>query len=529
MIQAEKHPLMFDEFMSTPIDFLVFSMNRLKFNKIIRADLVGRVFNLLKGTYKSCIELEYNMEECYQDLIDQLGWANPEGHKSPVDMSKPLPLQDKEGRLTILVKFFFNNDLEYLKAGNKERTYSSSITKTPTASVVSVQVEKRFVYGYLKEIVVRRVDHKLYKFKEGDFSDLHLNDIKDMLLLITQNKLFNLDSDVIVDFITSLKMFTRGIVVKNRVEDVQLGVESYQRKLHLTKPQRTCQHLSVKEPYTPNYDPPGIIYEDKRKKKRLMRADEIHKFYDGTLISSEKLRSAGWWQKNKDRQTTSQNLRDLPRDIPLDSIEVLRYSDKENKQVRSVLTEPEGHVKMDMEIPRFSILIRSKSNTIMRVDSERINMQCSPLMEASSLRYGNIKRDAMLQNKYVSYVNNRLGWFIEEGELAFIDKETGYSKRLIDSNEGRGGGGLVVLGGKSSRDSKNRCKEVGGVEKISSTGSKFMANREDCLDGCDGAGGGEVKGGGVNFGVLKSSPGEIPGETIGERGGDKMGLGGGPI
>ncbi|GKB88512.1 hypothetical protein Tco_0960784, partial [Tanacetum coccineum] len=66
---------------------------------------------------------------------------------------------------------------------------------------------------------------------------------------------------------------------------------------------------------------------------------------------------------------------------------------------------------------------------------------------------------------------------------------------------------------------------VGGVEKISSTRSKFMANREDCLDGCDGASDGEVKGGGVDFGVLKSSLGE----TIGESGGDIMGLGGGPV
>ncbi|GKE91959.1 hypothetical protein Tco_1573054 [Tanacetum coccineum] len=62
-------------------------------------------------------------------------------------------------------------------------------------SVVSVQVEKKEGYGYLKEIVVRRADQNLYKFKEGDFSDLLLNDIKDMLLLVAQNKLFNLDGD----------------------------------------------------------------------------------------------------------------------------------------------------------------------------------------------------------------------------------------------------------------------------------------------------------------------------------------------
>ncbi|GJT85167.1 ribonuclease H-like domain-containing protein [Tanacetum coccineum] len=74
-----------------------------------------------------------------------------------------------------------------------------------------------------------------------------------------------------------------------KVEDIYLGAKSYQRKLNLTKPQRTCQHISIKEPYTPNYDLPGIIYEDMSKKKRLMRVDEIHKFYDGTLQSVHKI------------------------------------------------------------------------------------------------------------------------------------------------------------------------------------------------------------------------------------------------
>ncbi|GJS38943.1 hypothetical protein Tco_0563986 [Tanacetum coccineum] len=149
--------------------------------------------------------------------------ANPEGHKSPIDTSKPLPLQDKEGRLTFPIEFFLNNDLEYLKAGKKERSYSSSITKTPAARL---QVAKKSGYGYLEKIKVRRADKKLYKFKEDDFPDLHLNDIKDMLLLITQNKLFNLEGDVILDFVTALKMFTQSIIVMNRIEDVQLGVES---------------------------------------------------------------------------------------------------------------------------------------------------------------------------------------------------------------------------------------------------------------------------------------------------------------
>ncbi|GJX79605.1 hypothetical protein Tco_0327754 [Tanacetum coccineum] len=65
-------------------------------------------------------------------------------------------------------------------------------------------------------------------------------------------------------------MFSRSIVVQNRVGDVQLGVESYQRKLNLLKPQRTYSDITSKELYTPNYDPRGVIYEDKQKQKRLI-------------------------------------------------------------------------------------------------------------------------------------------------------------------------------------------------------------------------------------------------------------------
>ncbi|GJW84182.1 hypothetical protein Tco_0157327, partial [Tanacetum coccineum] len=77
------------------------------------------------------------------------------------------------------------------------------------------------------------------------------------------------------------------------------------------------------------------------------------------------------------------------------------------------------------------------------------------------------------------------------------------AKCSIVSNKGHGGGGLVVLGGKSSSESKNGRGDVGGVEKISSTGSRLIANEKDCLDGCDGASGGEVNGRGVVLGVFK--------------------------
>ncbi|GJY46322.1 hypothetical protein Tco_0435385 [Tanacetum coccineum] len=164
---------------------------------------------------------------------------------------------------------------------SKQNVYSTKAI----LGVKSVSVKKLHGYGQLEEIVVKRSDQQLYKFKEGDFVDLHLNDVEDMLLLAVQHKLFHLDGSDIVDFIVALCMFTRSLILKRRVEDLQLGVESYQKKLNITKPQKTFSEIEFKEPYTPSYDPPGIIYEDLDKQKRVLRADELYKFSDGTLKS----------------------------------------------------------------------------------------------------------------------------------------------------------------------------------------------------------------------------------------------------
>ncbi|GJV98021.1 hypothetical protein Tco_1549598 [Tanacetum coccineum] len=95
---------------------------------------------------------------------------------------------------------------------------------------------KWYGYGHLKEIIMRRAYWKLHKFMEGDFPRLHMNDIEDMLLLVIQNKLNNLDSNVIVHLAVGLRMYTRRIAIQSRVEDLQLGVESYQKKLNISNP-----------------------------------------------------------------------------------------------------------------------------------------------------------------------------------------------------------------------------------------------------------------------------------------------------
>ncbi|GKB97859.1 hypothetical protein Tco_0983996 [Tanacetum coccineum] len=156
-------------------------------------------------------------------------------------------------------------------------------SKRRIIAVTKVEIVEWQNYKHLDWITVRRDDDVLYKFKEGDFHRLRIQDIEDMLLLLVQGKVTNLNVEERIAFNVSLRMFTRSVVIQRRVEDLQLGVESYQKKLNLTKPDTYRSNLRRRDAYTPYSDPRGFIYENKDKKNRLMRIDELHKFSDGTL------------------------------------------------------------------------------------------------------------------------------------------------------------------------------------------------------------------------------------------------------
>ncbi|GJT15848.1 hypothetical protein Tco_0874554 [Tanacetum coccineum] len=145
--------------------------------------------------------------------------------------------------------------------------------------------KSRYDYGYLEEIVVRREDDSIHKLKECDFPNVNLRDIKDMLLLLVQKKLSNLSRDALFDLNVALRMCTRRVFIQKQVEDLQLGVEIYQKKLNITKPDNLRSNISNETLYTPYNNPRGFIYQDKFKRNRLMRADELYKFCDGTLTS----------------------------------------------------------------------------------------------------------------------------------------------------------------------------------------------------------------------------------------------------
>ncbi|GKF48587.1 hypothetical protein Tco_0141838 [Tanacetum coccineum] len=78
-------------------------------------------------------------------------------------------------------------------------------------------------------------------------------------------------------------MFTRSLVIQKRVEDLQLGVESYQKKINVTKPETTKSGIRIRDPYTPYQDPQGFIYVVNNGRNMLMRSDELYKFSNRTL------------------------------------------------------------------------------------------------------------------------------------------------------------------------------------------------------------------------------------------------------
>nr|GFB26775.1 hypothetical protein [Tanacetum cinerariifolium] len=76
----------FNELMDTPLDFFNFIMNRLRVDTLTPELLAGPTYDLMKGSCKSLIELEYH----------------------------PLTLMpDNQGRRVIPFAHFINNDLEY--------------------------------------------------------------------------------------------------------------------------------------------------------------------------------------------------------------------------------------------------------------------------------------------------------------------------------------------------------------------------------------------------------------------------------
>nr|GEX92721.1 hypothetical protein [Tanacetum cinerariifolium] len=82
---------------------------------------------------------------------------------------------------------------------------------------------------------------------------------------------------------TAVNLWTRHLVIRQRVEDFQLGIKSYQTQLNLTKPQWDATGFEYKHDYTVIDSPRAVMFRGRYRVQMIMRFNEIHKFSDGTL------------------------------------------------------------------------------------------------------------------------------------------------------------------------------------------------------------------------------------------------------
>ncbi|GJX93987.1 hypothetical protein Tco_0348573 [Tanacetum coccineum] len=86
--------------------------------------------------------------------------------------------------------------------------------------------------------------------KEKDFKSFIPNDFEDLFLLNIQEKLNHLPKTDKTSLHTAVNMWIRNLVIRNRVGDLQLGIESYQTKINLERPNWDAADYYFKEDYT---------------------------------------------------------------------------------------------------------------------------------------------------------------------------------------------------------------------------------------------------------------------------------------
>ncbi|GJT39617.1 hypothetical protein Tco_0939482 [Tanacetum coccineum] len=193
------------------------------------------------------------------------------------------------------------------------------------------------------------------------------------------------------------------------MEDLQLAVESYQKKINLTKPDTYRSDISKKTPYTAYRDIQGIIYQDDMDRNRLMRTDELHKFSDGTLnhvrtslndiatgIQMEYLSKRKWTKQEKQRAQVM--IKAINK-----KLKYRRLMRSLEKFIGQICSDRDGILKrstMYFNLWRYKVVRHRYSNPMIQPEPEG-STQGYPLVSVEVLRFytsaGNPVKDIILK------------------------------------------------------------------------------------------------------------------------------------
>ncbi|GJT72075.1 hypothetical protein Tco_1031361 [Tanacetum coccineum] len=275
--------------------FIKWFYKRTRKKNLCKANLEGPTFNLVKSFYKNSVSLQFQMDECYKLLTDKVDLVNHEGHQILRNIYEPLPLGGPPGQVESerdydisaaygITHWWVRRKVFYINKHREPSDRDAVRSHMRILSVIYIKTYERYGYNNLRETVLRRADYKEYKISEKDFKNLYPNDFEDLFLLHLQDKLNHLPKSDKVNLYTAVNMWIRNIVIRKHVEDLQLGVESYQTKLNLEQPNWDASDFLFKEDYTIVNKPRAVIYRDRGDNKKMMRINEVYKFSDGTLM-----------------------------------------------------------------------------------------------------------------------------------------------------------------------------------------------------------------------------------------------------
>ncbi|GJS97893.1 hypothetical protein Tco_0819063 [Tanacetum coccineum] len=236
--------------------------------KLCKADLEGPAFNLVKAFHKNNVFLQYQMDECHKLLTNKVDLSNPEGHQILRNIYEPLPLGGPPGQVKSecdydisavygITHWWFRRKEFYINKHSEPSDRKAVRSQMRILNMISVKVFEKYGYNYLREIILRRADYQEYKISEKDFKSLHPNDFEDLFLLNIQEKLNHLPKTDKTSLYTAVNMWIRNLVIRNRVGDLQLGIESYQTKINLE-----CLNWDTTDYYLQKTDYPIVTKQE---------------------------------------------------------------------------------------------------------------------------------------------------------------------------------------------------------------------------------------------------------------------------
>ncbi|GKD03182.1 hypothetical protein Tco_1178156, partial [Tanacetum coccineum] len=164
--------------------FIRWYCQRIGKEELSKADLEGPAFMMVKVFHENNTSLQFQMEECHKLLTNQIDLVNPEGYRIVPDLSNPLPLGGP-----------------------------------PALSISKLKAALYPDFG-LEELV----------------PSLWIESEREYDISAAYGKLDHLPKQDKVNLHNAVSLWTRNIVIRKRVEDLQLGIESYQTKLNLEQP-----------------------------------------------------------------------------------------------------------------------------------------------------------------------------------------------------------------------------------------------------------------------------------------------------